>query len=205
MDELLSIAELLPKLGTYNYTAIHVHHTWKPDHSNFTGSNHQQLQDGMRSYHMNNLGWSDIGQHVTLFPDGKFMTGRDFHRTPASIKNYNTGAFAVEMLGNFDLHCDALEGPQMDSILRLVKWFKDNGKKVIFHNEKSTKTCPGSSINKESFMKEVDRFSVDDVAEWAEDAWHFGVDQGIISTESVPTAPVTKQEVMTMIYRYHNR
>jgi hypothetical protein len=64
----------------------------------------------MRNYHVNTNGWSDIGQYVTLLLDGTFVTGRDFGKDPASIKGFNTEAFACEMLGNFDKSHDVLQG-----------------------------------------------------------------------------------------------
>ena len=96
-----------------------------------------------------------LGQHVTLLPDGKFVTGRDFGKTPASIQGYNTGAFAVEMLGNFDIGNDKFEGPQKESMIKLARYFYSKGCYIRFHRENAPKTCPGTSIDKNEFMKEV--------------------------------------------------
>ena len=155
MFEIITITELLKRLDSYNHKELHVHHAWEPSKEDFNGSNGLQLQESMRNYHVNTLGWADIGQHVTLLPDGKFVTGRPFGQTPASIAGYNTGGFAVEMLGNFDAGHDVLEGPQKASILRLAKYFDDKGRYIRFHRENSTKTCPGSGIDKTEFMGEV--------------------------------------------------
>ncbi len=154
-DKLLTVEQLIDILKKYNHKELHVHHTWKPEHKDFKGNNYRSLQNGMRNYHKNNLGWVDIGQHVTLFPDGKFLTGRDFGRTPASIKGYNTGGFAVEMLGNFDKGHDNFDGKQKESIIKLAKWFDSKGRYIRFHRENSGKTCPGSGISKSKFMAEV--------------------------------------------------
>jgi hypothetical protein len=155
MFQKLTIDELLSILDTYNHAELHVHHTWKPDHSDFDGSNHQALQTAMRNYHVNTRGWSDIGQHVTLFPDGAFLNGRDFGVNPASIKGYNSGAFCVEMIGNFDVGHDVLEGDQLASIIKLARYFNEKKKYIRFHRENASKTCPGTSINKEDFMQMV--------------------------------------------------
>lgn len=111
--------------------------SWKPEHKDFNGSNHLALQQGMYNYHVN--GWSDIGQHVTLTPDGKWVTGRPFNIAPASIKGWNTGAFAVEMIGNFDIEHDKFEGKQKESMLKFTKYFIDKYgeqsiKEVDFNN-----------------------------------------------------------------------
>ena len=87
----------------------------------------------MRRYHKENNGWNDIGQHVTLLPDGRFVTGRDFGRDPASIKGYNTKAFAVEMLGDFDIGRDPFDGPQKRSAILLARWFDKRGRYIRFH------------------------------------------------------------------------
>jgi len=164
MFEIITIEQLLIKLNNYHHTELHVHHTWKPEHKDFNGSNGLQLQQGMRNYHVNSLGWADIGQHVTLLPDGSFVTGRDFGQTPASISGYNTGGFACEMLGNFDIGNDVLEGKQKDSILRLAKYFNDKNRYIRFHRENAAKTCPGTSIDKAVFMNEVVNYGTQPVS-----------------------------------------
>jgi len=156
MFEIISIDELLKRLENYKHKELHLHHTVKPDHSIYAGRpDGIYWQEAMQRYHMKELGWSDIGQHVTLLPDGRFVTGRDFGRDPASIKGCNQKAFAVEMIGNFDLGNDAFEGPQRDSAVKLAAWFDNRGCYIRFHNEDSSKTCPGSSIDKEAFLSEV--------------------------------------------------
>jgi peptidoglycan hydrolase-like protein with peptidoglycan-binding domain len=155
MFEIITIDQLLQRLDAYKHLELHVHHTWKPSHKDYNGSNGIALQQGMKNYHVGNLGWNDIGQHVTLLPDGLFVTGRDFGATPASIAGHNTGGFACEMLGNFDTDNDKLEGKQKESILRLAKYFDDKGRYIRFHRENAAKSCPGTSIDKDTFMNEV--------------------------------------------------
>lgn len=155
-DRILTLEQLIKELEKYNHKELHVHHTWKPDHSDWA-----KRPDGLywsqaiRNYHINSRGWSDIGQHVTLCPDGKFVTGRAFNRTPASIEGHNTGAFAVEMIGNFDVGHDKFDGPQKEAMIGLARWFYKRGKYIRFHRENAPKTCPGSSIDKNVFMAEV--------------------------------------------------
>lgn len=155
MFEIITTDELLKRLDAFSHKELHVHHTWSPSKKDFNGSNGIALQNGMRNYHVNTLGWADIGQHVTLLPDGRFVTGRPFAQTPASITGYNTGGFAMEMLGNFDIGYDSFEGAQKASALRLAKYFIDKGRYVRFHRENSTKTCPGTGINKDTFISEA--------------------------------------------------
>jgi hypothetical protein len=153
--ETINIEELLKRLDRYKHKELHVHHTWSPSHKDFNGANGLQLQEAMKNYHVNTNGWQDIGQHVTLLPDGLFVTGRVFAMTPASIAGYNTGAFACEMLGNFDTGHDSFAGKQKLSMLQLARYFYDRGRYIRFHRENAPKTCPGTSIDKNKFMQEV--------------------------------------------------
>jgi hypothetical protein len=157
MFEIIDINELLRRLAQYNYKEGQFHHTWSPNKTAYDGSDAsaQRLQQGMKTYHMNTMHWSDIGQHVTLLTDGRFITGRPFGQTPASILGYNTGAFACETLGNFDAGFEVLTGPQKDSALRLAKYFDDKGLYFRFHRENAAKTCPGSGIDKGVFMAQA--------------------------------------------------
>lgn len=152
-DKLITAQELIEILDMSLYKYLDVHHTWVPNHTSFNGDNHLRIQNSMRNYHVNTKGWRDIAQHVSLAPDGLYITGRDFTWTPVSIRvDLNPDAFMVEMIGNFDVGHDILDGKQLDSILLLMQHFLLNDKKIRFHNEYSYKTCPGSSLNKEEMI-----------------------------------------------------
>lgn len=161
--KIVSLDELLRLLDGYNHDELHLHHTWKPAHKSFNGKNHLTLQTSMQKYHKR-LGWSDIGQHITVFPDGSIMTGRDFGRNPGSITGHNTNSFSCEILGNFDLEnageynelgYDVLEGKQLETVLAIGRYFDRKGRYIRFHNENSTKSCPGTGVDKDEFMKKV--------------------------------------------------
>lgn len=167
-DRILTTAQLIKELAKFSFKQLHIHHTWKPTHRDFNGKNHLALNQSMRNYHKNTRGWSDIGQHLTLTPDGKWVTGRPFNRTPASIAQWNTGALAVEMVGNFDKPgtgsfnssgYDKLEGKQKEAVLALIKYYGDRfgygG--VKFHREGPgvAKTCPGTSLDKAAMIAEA--------------------------------------------------
>jgi peptidoglycan hydrolase-like protein with peptidoglycan-binding domain len=160
-DRKLTAEQLIEELKRYSHREIHVHHTYIPNHSHFTGENHHDLQNGMRRFHVMSRGFADIAQHVTLFPDGTFLTGRNFAKNPASILGHNSGLpFCVEMVGNFDVGNDVFEGAQKEAMLKLAKYFRDQNKYVRFHNENSAKSCPGTSVDKTEFLREVDEFGV---------------------------------------------
>lgn len=144
---------------------IQLHHTWSPSYKNFTGNNHLALQKNMKSYHVNTNGWSDIGQHFTIFPDGVIMTGRSINSSPAGIYGANTGAICIECLGNFDVGGDSMTEEQSAAIVACVKilldrfklsaddgvtyhaWWTSGGKGLgDYVRGRSAKTCPGTAF-----------------------------------------------------------
>jgi hypothetical protein len=174
-DKILTTDQLIKELAKFSFKQLHIHHTWKPTHRDFNGKNHLQLQQSMRNYHVNTRGWKDIGHHLALMPDGKWVTGRPFILTPASISGWNTGALAVEMVGNFDKPgtgsynssgYDKLVGAQLDSVLALIKYYGDRfgygG--VKFHREGPgvTKTCPGTSLDKATMISQAKNLGRED-------------------------------------------
>jgi hypothetical protein len=144
---------------------IQLHHTYSPSYAQFKGNNHDALQKGMQNYHINTNGWADIGQHLTIFPDGVIMTGRRFDAMPAGIFGANSGAICIECLGNFDKGGDIMTEAQKTAIVATVKILLDKFKlkaedDVTYHawwtssgsdlgdyvKGKSAKTCPGTNF-----------------------------------------------------------
>ncbi|GAA3592117.1 N-acetylmuramoyl-L-alanine amidase [Flavivirga amylovorans] len=144
--------------------SIQEHHTWLPSYSMFNGANHFELQKGMRNHHMNKNGWSDIGQHLTIFPDGEILTGRSFERSPACIYGQNSNAFCIENLGDFDAGKDEMTNEQRTSIIKvtaiLCKKFglQINMNSIVYHHwfkldtgernngNGGNKSCPGTNF-----------------------------------------------------------
>jgi len=216
--KIISLEEVIKQLDNLNiWTEIHVHHTWKPEKADFNGNNHIALQIAMHNYHVNVKKWDKIAQHYTLFPDGKFVTGRPLTEMPISIYNHNkVGALAIEMVGNFDKGHEVLEGQQKLSILKLCKYFLDKNLKIVFHRDFSEKTCPGSGIDKEIFIQEVKNLSLDEnifkdfseVPEWAKDTIKYAKEIGLIQGNKdgyfMPNDPITRTEAVVIIVRAIN-
>jgi hypothetical protein len=146
---------------TAHMSEIHVHHTYAPSHKDFNGSNHKKLQDGMKGFHIRSRGFQDIAQHITIFPDGKIMTGRNINVSPASATNYNDSdsdgqhPFMFEIIGNFDLGHDKLQGKQLESAVAVTRYFYNKGAAIKFHREMANKSCPGSGVDKTWFVNLV--------------------------------------------------
>jgi hypothetical protein len=131
-------------------SSIHMHHTWRPNHSQYTGLRSIQA---MYDYHVNTNGWSDIAQHISIAPDGTIWTGRPWNKSPASATGFNSSkVFMFETIGDFDNGRDPLGDAQLDAVIMviasLMQRFDLGNSALKFHNEMSTKSCPGSSVSK---------------------------------------------------------
>lgn len=143
---------------------IQEHHTFSPSYIHFKGDNHFDMQRGMKNHHVNNNGWSDIGQHLTIFPDGRVVTGRSLERSPACIFGNNKHAVCIESVGFFDKGKDEMTSQQRDSIIRvtaaLCKRFNIpiSTDRIVYHHwfdlstgartngTGMTKSCPGTNF-----------------------------------------------------------
>jgi hypothetical protein len=147
-------------------TSIHLHHTWRPRHRDYRG--HETIV-GMWRVHTTGTpdrpAWPDLAQHVTVAPDGVLWIGRNWNLPPASAAGHNgttaAGPFMIEMIGNFDHGEDPFEGVQravaIDALAHLVARFDLDVEHIRFHSELSSKTCPGTSIDRGSLLAEVAR------------------------------------------------
>lgn len=191
--EFEELKEIIIKQG---YKAFHIHHTWKPSHRHFKPGTHIQMQRNMERYHTQTNGWSSIGQHITVFPDGKIVTGRDFDKDPFSIKNNNAGAFCMEMLGNFNTDGDKLQGEQLKTVLLILNVFLELNIKVYFHRDKHTwHTCPGDTLDKQCMMTVAKE--IHNISDWALDSWFRAVCLGI-TDGSYPKGYLTREMKVTM-------
>jgi hypothetical protein len=117
----------------------------------------------MWRYHTRENGWSDIAQHLSVAPDGTLWLGRDWNTAPASATGHNgsakAGPFMIEMIGDFDVGRDRLQGAQraavMEVIARVQRRFGLPAEALRFHNQMSGKTCPGSSLSRAQVVAEV--------------------------------------------------
>ena len=144
---------------------IQLHHTYSPSYKHFNGKNHQTLQQNMKTYHTKTNGWSDIGQNLTIFPDGVIMLGRPLNVAPAGIKGANSNGICIECLGNFDKNGDTMTEAQKNAIVGVVSvlltkfnlnaddnvtyhsWWSSDGRDLgDYFKNASAKTCPGTNF-----------------------------------------------------------
>lgn len=101
--------------------------------------------------HMVNRGWSDIGYHMIIQPDGEVVNGRPLNVVGAHVSGDNTGNIGISLAGR-DLYTvrqfDALRY-KIDS---LRTGFSIQYWEVYTHNQFrsamiQSKTCPGINVN----------------------------------------------------------
>ena len=144
-------------------TEVHVHHTFRPSHADFAARPGVQAIEGMFRFHTEERGFSDIAQHVTIDPRGRIWTGRNWNAAPASATGFNgnasAGPFMFEMIGNFDRGQDPWSGDQRDAAIRVIAKIQQRSglppSAFRFHNEMSSKTCPGSVIRRDDVLAAV--------------------------------------------------
>lgn len=122
---LLTIAEFQQWLLRANIkrtiTHIQNHHTWSPSYRNFNGINHFEKLRLMESAHIQR-GFTEIGQHITTFPDGTIGLCRSMEKDPACIKYANRGGICIENLGNFDKGADQMTEIHRQTIIKVNAW-----------------------------------------------------------------------------------
>ncbi|MGE0680431.1 MAG: caspase family protein [Candidatus Binatia bacterium] len=160
----LSLDEFIDLLAHFPFQrridAVHMHHTWRPNHSQYKGL---ASIEAMWWFHTQQQKWSDIAQHITIAPDGAIWTGRDWNRPPASASGHNgnslSGPFMFEMIGDFDVGKDRFEGRQREAALQVIArvqtQFSLPVESLRFHNEMSTKSCPGTSLQRSEIIDAV--------------------------------------------------
>lgn len=163
----LSLEQFTQLLAQYPFSrkinAVHMHHTWRPSRRDFKG--HETIV-GMWRFHTQTKGWSDIAQHITIDPQGFIWLGRNWNQPPASAAGHNGnssfGPFMFEMIGDFDENRDPLDGHQRDSALQVVALVQEKFDLPLdslrFHSSMSSKSCPGSSLDYQQILAEVQDF-----------------------------------------------
>lgn len=145
--------------------SLQIHHTWIPNYSSFNGNNHFDIQLAMKHYHIKNNRWDDIGQHLTVFPDGSILTGRSLENDPAGIYGFNINSICIENIGDFDHGRDQITSFHYDAIIKVTAMLCEkflipiNSDSIVYHHwfdattgkrnngdGENNKSCPGTNF-----------------------------------------------------------
>ena len=196
------LKDIIDKIEKYNYRFIHIHHSGGATTDDMGGPMEQAKI--IKHFHIDGKGWSDIGYHLILHPNGTWIVGRDLERKPASIRGQNSGALAVLILGNFE--SDILEGEQLEEIQKFTSemmklgYEKDQFK---FHRDLAPTKCPGKNIEKDMIFKNG---KTDFEGHWAEKYIQDLMNSGIVneSKKFRPDDKITRAEMAAIIFRILN-
>jgi hypothetical protein len=133
---------------------IVLHHTWAPTAAQYKGA---ATWEAIRRYHVDNRGWSDIGYHVGIGPDGSIWTLRPAERSGAHVLNRNAHTLGVAIVGNFDSEDPMRNGlPVAADVCRMaLEVYKLPVGAVRFHREFQPKSCPGKLVGLAEFRTRV--------------------------------------------------
>ncbi len=198
-----------------------LHHTWRPTAREYKG---EQTIKAIYNFHVRNQGWSDIGYHFLIAPDGAIWVGRPIENAGAHTRGRNAHSIGVCLIGNFDE--EELTVRQRASLIAtlntLLERFKLTPQDINFHRDYAPyKSCPGTKLDKaivRSWVSELeapttipsegdadDAIAHPDVPAWAEEAVKWALEMGIVT--GTPSGkvegyrPASRAEVIVMLHR----
>jgi LysM repeat protein len=150
-------------------TIIQQHHTWLPSYKHFNGSNHFRMLIGMENFHKRRMGWSNIAQNITTFPDGRVAVSRPLNIAPEGTigPKANSTGITIENVGNFDKGHDVMTAEQKETIVYITAmlsikfgltpsidsityhhWWNLRTKERVLDRgpDYNVKTCPGTGF-----------------------------------------------------------
>lgn len=167
---------LFNQVFTRRIRKIQLHHTWDPSYKDFNGSNHFTLVKEMEQRHVKEMGWSQISQQLTTFPDGTVVAGRPINTPPEGsfgllnksvMHQIEADALAIENVGNFDIGNNQMTAEQRETIITVTAllnlrfgltptidsvtyhhWWDINTGERVLDNSKghAVKSCPGTGF-----------------------------------------------------------
>lgn len=104
----------------------------------------------VRMWHLKR-GFSDVGYHFLITPDGKVHEGRPVSRAGAHTLGHNHDSIGVALIGNFELYPPSPQ--QWDSLLRLLARLQaEYGGQIVWHSQLARTKCPGRHL-REKLMR----------------------------------------------------
>uniref|UniRef100_A0A0K8UW38 Peptidoglycan-recognition protein SC2 n=1 Tax=Bactrocera latifrons TaxID=174628 RepID=A0A0K8UW38_BACLA len=95
-----------------------IHHTAGTYCSTQTACS-QQMRN-MQSYHMDSLGWADIGYNFLIGGDGQVYEGRGWSTVGAHATNWNSKSIGISFMGNYNSERLRIEFKLFSIILLIV-------------------------------------------------------------------------------------
>jgi len=123
-----------------------VHHTFEPRASSYSGSS---TIKGIQNFHMDSRGWSDIGYHYLVGPDGMLFEGRPENAIGAHCPP-NTGKLGICVIGNFDSGEERLTPAALETLHQLLAHLAGkygiSVSGIYGHRDFRSTGCPGDVL-----------------------------------------------------------
>lgn len=189
---------------------------------------HHSMTDGgsaeaFANHHVGTNNWPGIGYTYVILKDGTIQWCNDLTTTSYHVGDSNRQALGICLVGDFRKATGSKRPTkeQMESLYILLDFlfgYLPNLKQIKGHQEYPNyywKECPGFDMNifrsdyekwrnpiMQNAVEEKQESKSQEISPWAVDAQKFVVDTKI-SDGTKPKDPVTREEVWTMLYRYH--
>lgn len=110
--------------STTPWKRIIVHHT--ADGNRVDGPSCDRLVRGYLSYHQNELGWTDLGYHFLVCPDGRVFEGRGGGKNTQGAHSVgsNEETVSVAFIGNYSAGAMQPTPASIDAAAKLVNWLQ---------------------------------------------------------------------------------
>ena len=120
--------------------------------------------DKLYDFHVNQLGWDDIGYHYLIDHKGKLWPGRPLHLPGAHVRGYNHNSIAICYFGGVkDENGHFIFKAQVPTIITINRAMKIAfpEAKIKGHRDFSPDLDGDGKIEKHEWMKECPQFDVD--------------------------------------------
>jgi len=167
IKEFVSFCEGL-EFGPPLPTRVFLHHTWRPTLADWRGLDSilamkayyekQQWTDSSGHVHE---GWT-AGPHIFVAEDGIWLFS-DLRHDGVGVYGHNYRSRHIEMVGNYDNKLPS--GAVLDNTIAVLGILHERLGLEIgdlnFHRDFSTKTCPGSAVQKSWIIPQVESWIAD--------------------------------------------
>ena len=125
---------------------VTIHHEGSPNPRTLTGLDETaELLERIRRYHVQGLGWADIGYHYVIDRAGRVWECRPIDWQGAHVRHHNEHNVGIMVLGNFEI-----QRPSDAQLERLPRFLADLRRRhgvdavdVRSHREWAATACPG--------------------------------------------------------------
>ncbi|XP_037953442.1 peptidoglycan-recognition protein SC2-like [Teleopsis dalmanni] len=111
----------------------------------------QQMKN-IQSYHMDSLGWADIGYNFLIGGDGNIYEGRGWNVLGAHASNWNSKSLGISLMGNFNNYSPT--AVQISAAKELLAYAVTKGQitsgYILYgHRQVGSTDCPGTYLYSE--------------------------------------------------------